>query len=49
MSGKSRDRPQLKAVLGFVRSGDTVIVGSISRFARNTWDLLERGGVNLLY
>ena len=41
MSGKSKDRPQLKAVLGFVRSGDTVIVESISRFARNTRDLLE--------
>lgn len=41
MSGKSKDRPQLKEMLGFVRSGDTVIVESISRFARNTRDLLE--------
>ena len=41
MSGKSKERPQLKAMLSFVRSGDTVIVESISRFARNTRDLLE--------
>lgn len=41
MSGKSRDRPQLKDMLTFVRVGDTVIVESISRFARNTRDLLE--------
>ena len=41
LSGKSKDRPQLKAMLGFVRTGDTVIVESISRFARNTRDLLE--------
>ena len=41
LSGKSKDRPQLKAMLSFVRTGDTVIVESISRFARNTRDLLE--------
>lgn len=41
MSGKSKERPQLKEMLGFVRTGDTVIVESISRFARNTRDLLE--------
>ena len=41
MSGKSKDRPQLKDMLTFVRVGDTVIVESISRFARNTRDLLE--------
>ena len=40
-SGKSTDRPQLKRMLGFVRKGDVVIVESISRFARNTKDLLE--------
>ncbi|MEM1484921.1 recombinase family protein [Oscillospiraceae bacterium PP1C4] len=40
-SGKSADRPQLKKLLGFVRKGDIVIVESISRFARNTKDLLE--------
>lgn len=41
MSGKNTDRPQLKAMLGFVREGDTVIVESISRFARSTVDLLN--------
>ena len=41
MSGKTADRPQLKSMLNFVRTGDTVIVESISRFARNTRDLLE--------
>ena len=41
MSGKSADRPELKKMLNFVREGDTVIVESISRFARNTRDLLE--------
>ena len=41
ISGKSRERPQLKEMLGFVRMGDTVIVESISRFAINTKDLLE--------
>lgn len=40
-SGKSRDgRPELKAMMDFVRAGDTVIVESISRFARSTHDLL---------
>ncbi|MGM9618285.1 MAG: recombinase family protein [Oscillospiraceae bacterium] len=41
MSGKSADRPELQRMLSFVREGDTVIVESISRFARNTRDLLE--------
>lgn len=40
-SGKNTDRPQLKKLIGYVRRGDTVIVESISRFARNTKDLLE--------
>lgn len=40
-SGKSTDRPQLKKMMEYVRRGDTVIVESISRFARNTKDLLE--------
>lgn len=40
-SGKNADRPQLKQLLEYVRKGDTVIVESISRFARNTRDLLE--------
>lgn len=41
ISGKSADRPQLKEMLSFVRNGDTVMVEAISRFARNTKDLLE--------
>ena len=41
MSGKSTDRPKLKEMLEFVREGDMVVVESISRFARNTRDLLE--------
>ena len=41
MSGKNADRPELKKMMQFVRHGDTVIVESISRFARNTKDLLE--------
>lgn len=40
-SGKNTDRPQLKKMFSYVRRGDTVIVESISRFARNTKDLLE--------
>ncbi|MEA5083619.1 MAG: recombinase family protein [Lachnospiraceae bacterium] len=39
-SGKNSDRPELKRMLEFVRNGDTVICESISRFARNTKDLL---------
>jgi len=41
MSGKNTDRPELKRMMTFVREGDTVIVESISRFARNTRDLLD--------
>lgn len=40
-SGKNTDRPELKKMMEYVRQGDTVIVESISRFARNTKDLLE--------
>lgn len=41
LSGKNTDRPALLEMLRFVREGDTVVVESISRFARNTKDLLE--------
>ena len=41
MSGKNTTRPELQKMLAYVRKGDTVIVESISRFARNTRDLLE--------
>ena len=40
-SGKNADRPQLQELLEFVREGDAVIVSDISRFARNTRDLLD--------
>ena len=41
ISGKNTDRPELKRMMNYVRHGDTVIVESISRFARNTRDLLD--------
>lgn len=41
MSGKNADRPELQKMVEYVRRGDTIIVESISRFARNTRDLLE--------
>jgi DNA invertase Pin-like site-specific DNA recombinase len=40
-SGKSTDRPGLKAMLDFVRQGDVLHVESISRLARNVRDLLD--------
>lgn len=41
ISGKNTDRPQLQAMLEYVREGDTVYVKDLSRLARNTKDLLE--------
>lgn len=40
-SGKNTQRPELTRMLEYVRSGDTIVVESISRFARNTRDLLD--------
>ncbi len=40
-SGKSMERQELNKMLDFVREGYTVVVESISRFARNTRDLLD--------
>jgi DNA invertase Pin-like site-specific DNA recombinase len=40
-SGKDTERPGLKKLKATVKSGDTVVVESISRFARNTRDLLN--------
>lgn len=40
LSGKNTDRPQLQAMLDYVREGDTVYVKDLSRLARNTKDLL---------
>jgi len=38
-SGKDTVRPQLKAMLDYVRDGDTVFVHSLDRLARNLGDL----------
>jgi len=38
-SGKDVDRPQLAALMTFVRSGDTIVVHSMDRLARNLDDL----------
>ena len=40
-SGKNTDRAAFKEMMSFVRTGDIVIVESISRIARNTRDLLS--------
>ena len=40
-TGKNADRPQLKEMLDFIRTGDVVVVESISRLARSTRDLLN--------
>ncbi|HLX30789.1 MAG TPA: recombinase family protein [Casimicrobiaceae bacterium] len=40
-SGKDANRPQLLAALQYVRGGDTFIVHSMDRLARNTEDLLR--------
>jgi DNA invertase Pin-like site-specific DNA recombinase len=38
-SGKSTDRPQLVAALDYLRDGDTLVVHSMDRLARNLDDL----------
>ncbi|MFQ2666704.1 recombinase family protein [Aeromonas caviae] len=40
-SGSKTDRPQLQAMLEFVRSGDVLKVTKLDRLARNTRHLLE--------
>ena len=40
-TGANTNRPQLAAMLAYIREGDTVIVESISRLARSTKDLLN--------
>lgn len=40
VSAKDTNRPQLKAMLEFVREGDTVYIHDFSRIARSTRDLL---------
>lgn len=41
ISGARADRPQLKAMLDYVREGDTLYVESVSRLGRSTKDLLD--------
>lgn len=41
LSGKDTNRPELQALLNFVREGDTVIVSEYSRLARSTGDLFS--------
>lgn len=38
-SGKDVKRPQFEALMNFVRAGDTVLVPSMDRLARNLDDL----------
>src|SRR5450432_1727800 len=52
-SGKDTQRPELERLLAFVREGDTVVVHSMDRLARNLDDLrqlvqkLTRRGVRI--
>lgn len=41
VSGKDQNRPQLKAMLDYLRDGDTLYIESFSRLARSLSDLLE--------
>ena len=41
MSGKNTNRPELKAMLEYVREGYTLYIESISRLGRSTRDLLN--------
>lgn len=40
-SGKDTDRPKLAMALNYVREGDTLVVHSMDRLARNTEDMLR--------
>ena len=40
VSGKDTERPELQKMLTFVREGDTLVVHSLDRLARNLADLL---------
>ncbi len=41
LSGATTDRPQLQAMLDYVREGDVILVHSIDRLARSLADLLK--------
>lgn len=40
VSGKNTDRPQFKAMLDYIREGDTVFVEDLSRLSRSLTDLM---------
>ena len=40
-SGAQRDRPELKAALDYMRSGDTLVVWKLDRLARSLKQLIE--------
>jgi DNA invertase Pin-like site-specific DNA recombinase len=44
-SGKDTQRPELERLLAFVREGDTVVVHSMDRLARNLDDLRRSAGL----
>jgi DNA invertase Pin-like site-specific DNA recombinase len=54
ISGKDRNRPELKAMLDYVREGDSLYIESFSRLARSLSDLLvivstlQKRGVELI-
>ena len=41
LSGKDQNRPELQEMIDFVRDGDTVVVHSLDRLARNLDDLRQ--------
>lgn len=41
VSGKNMNRPQLQAMLDYVREGDVVVISDFSRLARSTRDMLQ--------
>jgi DNA invertase Pin-like site-specific DNA recombinase len=41
VSGAQRDRPELKAALGYMREGDTLVVWKLDRLARSVRQLIE--------
>ena len=40
-SGAQRERPELKAALGYMRQGDTLVVWKLDRLARSLKQLIE--------
>lgn len=41
LSGKNMERPQLSAMMNYIREGDTLHIHELSRLGRNTKDLLS--------